>query len=138
MLINVIQKHLNGQSWYSIINKKYKYILTVIHIFAFPQFGKGVYFADVSSKSANYCYATKSKNVGLVLLCEVCLRNVNLVFPFKSISCKNIFCIKYYFEFQNVSGDIIWWFTVRNKRPVKFCMILQFSSVLLVSYFVYY
>ena len=35
-------------------------------------FGKGVYFADVSSKSANYCYATKSKNVGLVLLCEVC------------------------------------------------------------------
>ena len=36
-------------------------------------FGKGVYFADVSSKSANYCYATKSKNVGLILLCEVCL-----------------------------------------------------------------
>ena len=35
-------------------------------------FGKGVYFADVSSKSANYCYATKSKNVGLILLCEVC------------------------------------------------------------------
>jgi len=36
------------------------------------QFGKGVYFADMSSKSANYCFATKSKSVGLLLLCEVC------------------------------------------------------------------
>ncbi|GFR05312.1 poly polymerase 2 [Trichonephila clavata] len=34
-------------------------------------FGKGVYFADVSSKSANYCFATKRKNEGLLLLCEV-------------------------------------------------------------------
>ncbi|XP_047132029.1 poly [ADP-ribose] polymerase 2 isoform X1 [Hydra vulgaris] len=36
-------------------------------------FGKGVYFADVSSKSANYCYPTRTKNVGFVLLCEVSL-----------------------------------------------------------------
>ncbi|GBM34479.1 Poly [ADP-ribose] polymerase 2, partial [Araneus ventricosus] len=35
-------------------------------------FGKGLYFADVSSKSANYCYATKRKNEGLLLMCEVC------------------------------------------------------------------
>jgi len=35
------------------------------------QFGKGIYFADMSSKSANYCYATRMKNVGLVLLSEV-------------------------------------------------------------------
>ena len=35
------------------------------------QFGKGVYFADMSSKSANYCYPTRAKNIGLVLLCEV-------------------------------------------------------------------
>lgn len=34
-------------------------------------FGKGIYFADVSSKSANYCFATKRKNEGLLLLCEV-------------------------------------------------------------------
>lgn len=34
-------------------------------------FGKGVYFADVSSKSANYCCATKKKNEGLLLMCEV-------------------------------------------------------------------
>ncbi|CAF2813932.1 unnamed protein product [Rotaria sp. Silwood2] len=36
-------------------------------------FGKGLYFADMSSKSANYCYPTPSKNTGLVLLTEVAL-----------------------------------------------------------------
>ncbi|GFO25409.1 poly [ADP-ribose] polymerase, partial [Plakobranchus ocellatus] len=40
-------------------------------------FGKGVYFADMSSKSANYCFATKKKNIGLLLLCDVSLGNVN-------------------------------------------------------------
>lgn len=40
-------------------------------------FGKGVYFADMSSKSANYCFATKSRNVGLLLLCEVSLGDQN-------------------------------------------------------------
>lgn len=34
-------------------------------------FGKGVYFADISTKSANYCVASTSGNVGLLLLCEV-------------------------------------------------------------------
>ncbi|PRD25455.1 UNVERIFIED_CONTAM: Parp2 [Trichonephila clavipes] len=36
-------------------------------------FGKGLYFADVCSKSANYCQATKRNNEGLLLLCEVSL-----------------------------------------------------------------
>ncbi|GAB1609093.1 poly [ADP-ribose] polymerase 2-like [Argonauta hians] len=36
-------------------------------------FGKGIYFADMSSKSANYCFATKKRNIGLALLCEVSL-----------------------------------------------------------------
>ncbi|XP_013383851.1 poly [ADP-ribose] polymerase 2-like [Lingula anatina] len=40
-------------------------------------FGKGIYFADMSSKSANYCYPTRSKNVGLVLLSEVALGTPN-------------------------------------------------------------
>lgn len=40
-------------------------------------FGKGVYFADMCSKSANYCYATRSKNEGLMLLCEVALGESN-------------------------------------------------------------
>ena len=34
-------------------------------------FGKGLYFADMSSKSANYCYVTPQKNTGLLLLSEV-------------------------------------------------------------------
>jgi len=36
-------------------------------------FGKGVYFADMVSKSANYCFTTKEKNTGLMLLAEVAL-----------------------------------------------------------------
>ena len=34
-------------------------------------FGKGVYFADISSKSANYCCSSISNNTGLLLLCDV-------------------------------------------------------------------
>ncbi|KFM78591.1 Poly [ADP-ribose] polymerase 2, partial [Stegodyphus mimosarum] len=53
-------------------------------------FGKGIYFADVSSKSANYCKATKKNDEGLLLLCEVSLgqqlclyenENINLQLP---------------------------------------------------------
>lgn len=38
-------------------------------------FGKGVYLADMSSKSANYCHASISDNTGLLLLCEAELGN---------------------------------------------------------------
>ncbi len=34
-------------------------------------FGKGVYLADISTKSANYCYPTESGDTALLLLCEV-------------------------------------------------------------------
>ncbi|KAJ7924472.1 poly polymerase catalytic domain-containing protein [Mycena leptocephala] len=34
-------------------------------------FGKGVYFADMMSKSAGYCYSHLSHDTGLLLLCEV-------------------------------------------------------------------
>ncbi|TFK76676.1 PARP-domain-containing protein [Pluteus cervinus] len=37
-------------------------------------FGKGVYFADMMSKSANYCYASLSDNTGLLLLCDVAVK----------------------------------------------------------------
>jgi poly [ADP-ribose] polymerase len=40
-------------------------------------FGKGVYFSDMVSKSANYCHTSKSSNTGLMLLCEVALGNMN-------------------------------------------------------------
>ncbi|KAH8880546.1 PARP-domain-containing protein [Thozetella sp. PMI_491] len=33
-------------------------------------FGKGVYLADMSSKSANYCYPSMSNRTALLLLCE--------------------------------------------------------------------
>ncbi|CAN0889045.1 Poly [ADP-ribose] polymerase 2 [Linum grandiflorum] len=36
-------------------------------------FGKGVYFADMFSKSANYCYASHLASSGVLLLCEVAL-----------------------------------------------------------------
>lgn len=36
-------------------------------------FGKGIYFADMVSKSANYCCTSPSSSTGLMLLCEVAL-----------------------------------------------------------------
>jgi poly [ADP-ribose] polymerase 2/3/4 len=33
-------------------------------------FGKGIYLADMSSKSANYCVTSQSGGTGLILLCE--------------------------------------------------------------------
>lgn len=36
-------------------------------------FGKGIYFADSVSKSANYCCANKDHPIALILLCEVAL-----------------------------------------------------------------
>eukprot|EP01017_Pseudomicrothorax_dubius_P046066 TRINITY_DN8068_c0_g1_i1.p1 TRINITY_DN8068_c0_g1~~TRINITY_DN8068_c0_g1_i1.p1 ORF type:complete len:690 (+),score=247.15 TRINITY_DN8068_c0_g1_i1:45-2114(+) len=40
-------------------------------------FGKGVYFADMFSKSANYCFTTRDNPTGLILLCEVALGETN-------------------------------------------------------------
>lgn len=39
-------------------------------------FGKGIYFADMVSKSANYCSTTITASTGLMLLCDVALGNV--------------------------------------------------------------
>lgn len=33
-------------------------------------FGKGIYLANMSTKSANYCFSASSDNTGLLLLCE--------------------------------------------------------------------
>ncbi|XP_028392004.1 poly [ADP-ribose] polymerase 2-like [Dendronephthya gigantea] len=40
-------------------------------------FGKGVYFADMCSKSANYCYTNRRQNTGLLVLSEVSLGKTN-------------------------------------------------------------
>lgn len=45
-------------------------------IFCSIKFGKGVYFADMVSKSANYCFTNKNNPTGLMLLCEVALGNM--------------------------------------------------------------
>jgi poly [ADP-ribose] polymerase len=39
-------------------------------------FGKGIYFADMVSKSANYCSTSRKNSTGLMLLCEVALGNM--------------------------------------------------------------
>merc|ERR1719431_2179929 len=39
-------------------------------------FGKGIYFADMVSKSANYCSTNRTNNTGLLMLCEVALGNM--------------------------------------------------------------
>lgn len=41
------------------------------------QFGKGIYFADLVSKSAQYCYTDKKNPVGLMLLSEVALGDIH-------------------------------------------------------------
>lgn len=40
-------------------------------------FGKGVYFADIASKSVQYCRTNASNGVGLMLLCNVALGDTN-------------------------------------------------------------
>ncbi|KAG8443845.1 hypothetical protein GDO86_009147 [Hymenochirus boettgeri] len=40
-------------------------------------FGKGIYFADMVSKSANYCHTVPGNPVGLILLGEVALGNMH-------------------------------------------------------------
>ena len=47
-------------------------------------FGKGVYFADMVSKSANYCFTNQNNNTGLLILNEV---NFTFVFYFLKVAC---------------------------------------------------
>uniref|UniRef100_A0A8R1Y175 Poly [ADP-ribose] polymerase n=1 Tax=Onchocerca volvulus TaxID=6282 RepID=A0A8R1Y175_ONCVO len=50
-------------------------------------FGKGIYFADLISKSANYCYAINTE--GFILLCEVALGEMQEEIDAKSITKPN-------------------------------------------------
>ena len=47
------------------------YIFESMRLYSSLQFGKGVYFADVSTKSANYCYATRTRPLQHLVLSEV-------------------------------------------------------------------
>jgi hypothetical protein len=53
------------------------------------QFGKGLYFADLVSKSAQYCYTTKTSPTGLLLLSEVALGDIHELKSAKVV----IFCV---------------------------------------------
>ena len=48
-------------------------------------FGKGIYFADMVSKSANYCFTTPDNSTGLLLLSEVALGNCYELMQAKNI-----------------------------------------------------
>jgi poly [ADP-ribose] polymerase len=49
-------------------------VLLLINLYYYK---KGVYFADMVSKSANYCGASKENNEALILLCDVALGEFN-------------------------------------------------------------
>ncbi|CAK1600707.1 unnamed protein product [Parnassius mnemosyne] len=49
-------------------------------------FGKGVYFADMVSKSANYCFTNKNNPTGFVLVCEVALGEMKKCYRAQCIS----------------------------------------------------
>lgn len=48
-------------------------------------FGKGVYFADAVSKSANYCHTDPINNTGLMLMCEVALGQMQSMFHAQNV-----------------------------------------------------
>ncbi|KAK6060523.1 Poly(ADP-ribose) polymerase catalytic domain protein [Cooperia oncophora] len=64
-------------------------------------FGKGVYFADMASKSANYCRVFSDNTDGLMLLCDVALGKVKQEFNATDHSLKTI---KGYNSVQGVGG----------------------------------
>ncbi|XP_030854208.1 poly [ADP-ribose] polymerase 1 [Strongylocentrotus purpuratus] len=49
-------------------------------------FGKGLYFADMVTKSANYCYANASSNIGLMILSDVALGDMYELYGAKGMS----------------------------------------------------
>lgn len=57
-------------SWFSILSQGLKLPPTEAPTTGF-MFGKGIYFADSVSKSANYCFSTPTANLGILLLSQV-------------------------------------------------------------------
>jgi poly [ADP-ribose] polymerase len=51
-------------------------------------FGKGIYHADISSKSAEYCHAETSDNTILMLLNEVALVTSEFIHDYTFFGCK--------------------------------------------------
>ena len=86
------------------------------------QFGKGIYYADMSSKSANYCFATRAKNEGLVLLSEVsivCMYMYALWYCFVTIV---VVVVVVYFYFLSIYGNRL------SKFSIHWCRCFGFSN----------
>lgn len=64
------------QSVFSAPFSPFSLFIFVVFLQTGYMFGKGVYFADMVSKSANYCHTSQSEPVGLLLLAEVALGNM--------------------------------------------------------------
>ncbi len=50
----------------------------IVLLFLPLKFGKGIYFADMSSKSANYCFANQKNDQGLLMLSKVVFLYLNI------------------------------------------------------------
>uniref|UniRef100_A0A183FRW2 Poly [ADP-ribose] polymerase n=1 Tax=Heligmosomoides polygyrus TaxID=6339 RepID=A0A183FRW2_HELPZ len=88
-------------------------------------FGKGVYFADMASKSANYCRVYADNTDGLLLLCDVALGKVKQELHAVDHSPKTL---KGYNSVQGVGGmepdptkvtECDEGYTIRLEKPVK-------------------
>ncbi|XP_063237914.1 poly [ADP-ribose] polymerase [Bacillus rossius redtenbacheri] len=101
-------------------------------------FGKGIYFADMVSKSANYCATSKMNSKGVLLLCDVALGNMYErtdadyieKLPAGKHSCKGVGMTQPDPSEVSALGDI----RVPFGKPVK---IKQRSSLLYNEYIVY-
>uniref|UniRef100_A0A0N5ART2 Poly [ADP-ribose] polymerase n=1 Tax=Syphacia muris TaxID=451379 RepID=A0A0N5ART2_9BILA len=64
-------------NWYGILSQGLRIAPPEAPVTGY-MFGKGIYFADMSSKSANYCFPQKGK-AGIILLAEVALGKQRLL-----------------------------------------------------------
>ncbi|XP_038210824.1 poly [ADP-ribose] polymerase-like isoform X2 [Zerene cesonia] len=79
-------------------------------------FGKGIYFADVATKSAQYIHATTDHPTGVLLLCEVALGNMKKCYS-------NEYVTELPDEYQSVCG------VGRNKPDPSHTVTLQDGTI---------
>lgn len=75
-------------------------------------YNKGIYFADVASKAANYCLRDNNVEFGLMLLCEVALGESQ----------------KHYFANQNLTG-ISPTATFQSVKACGICVPSKYSQI---------
>ena len=63
-------------------------------------FGKGVYFADMVSKSANYCFPSKNTPDALLLLCDVALGDMYAIYAALYCTIHKVYYFIYSFTYH--------------------------------------